>query len=59
MYSALALAAGAGDIAGSWLYQHGGFAICLAADAAANALVLPVLAILPAELVSRREGENA
>lgn len=59
LYSALALAAGAGDIAGSWLYQHGGFAICLAADAAANALVLPVLAILPAELVSRREGENA
>jgi len=59
LYSALALAVGAGDIAGSWLYQHGGFAVCLIADAAANALVLPVLAFLPADLVSRRDGENA
>jgi hypothetical protein len=59
LYSGLALAVGAGDVAGSWLYQHGGFVVCLIADVAANALVLPVLAVLPAELVSRRDGENA
>jgi Na+/melibiose symporter-like transporter len=57
-YSALAVAAGAGDLIGAWLYTHGGFAACLIADAVANAAVLPMLPRLPADLLSRRDGEG-
>jgi cyanate permease len=57
-YSALAVAAGGGDLIGAWLYTHGGFAPCLIADALANAAVLPILRLLPAGLISRRDGEG-
>ena len=55
--SALAIAAGAGDLLGAWIYANGGFAIALIADTMANACVLPLLALLPADLVSRCDGE--
>lgn len=57
-YSALALAAGAGDVVGAWIYARGGFAAALIADALANAAVLPLLAALPAGLISRCDGET-
>jgi hypothetical protein len=57
-YSALALAAGAGDLLGAWIYANGGFAISLVADTIANASVLPLLALLPADLISRCDGES-
>lgn len=53
--AALALAVGAGELLGAWLYTYGGVGLCLAADALANAAVLP---LLPEALVSRRDGEN-
>ena len=56
-FSALAIAAGAGDLLGAWIYAHGGFATALVADTIANACVLPLLALLPADLVSRCDGE--
>jgi hypothetical protein len=56
-YSALALAAGAGDLAGAWMYARGGFAVALIADALANAAVLPLLTALPASLIARCDGE--
>jgi MFS family permease len=56
--SALALGVGAGELVGAWLYTVGGFAVCLVADALANAAVLPLLGLLPNALVSRRDGER-
>jgi hypothetical protein len=57
-YSALALAAGGGDLLGAWIYSNGGFGASLVADALANAAVLPLLALLPADLISRCDGER-
>ena len=37
--------------------RNGGFAAALVADTLANASVLPLLALLPADLVSRCDGE--
>ena len=56
-YSALALAAGAGDVLGAWMYAHAGFATALVADALANAAVLPLLTTLPVGLIERCDGD--
>ena len=56
-YSALAVAAGGGDLLGAFIYAHGGFAFALIADTIANACVLPLLALLPPDLISRCDGE--
>jgi Na+/melibiose symporter-like transporter len=56
-YSALALAAGAGDVVGAWMYSRGGFAVALVADVLANAAVLPMLTALPVDLIAGCDGE--
>ncbi len=55
-FSAFALAGSAGDIFGAWLYARSGMAVCLIVDALTNALILFILARLPASLVSGAEG---
>jgi MFS family permease len=57
--SAFSVASGLGDLLGSWLYVHGGFALCLILDATTTALVLRLLPLLPANLIAGRDGEQA
>ena len=52
------LAAGeGGDVLGSWVYEHVGFASCLALDVITNGLVIPLLFLVPAPLMASRDGE--
>lgn len=57
--SASALAVTGGDIFGAWLYQRGGFGLCLVITTATTALILPLLLALPRALTATRDGEGA
>lgn len=48
-----------GDLLGSWIFQRGGFAVAMVVTTATTALILPVLAALPKEMVenSRRASD--
>lgn len=50
-----------GDVIGTWIYAaspHYGFLYCVIATSAVYALILPVLLLVPRELVSTRDGER-
>ena len=55
--SSFAMAGAAGDLLGAWLYGRGGFAACIAVDALATLLIIPLLARLPDGLTSLKDGE--
>lgn len=57
-FSAWAIAGTAGDLFGSWLYAHAGFAACIAIDAMTNALILPMIVRLPRGLLESRDGRQ-
>jgi len=49
-----------GDVLGTTLYdRYGGFTVCVIAITAVYALILPVLALVPANLVDTADGEAA
>ena len=53
----VAIATRAGDLFGSWIYSQGGFLSAIVATAIATALILPVLPIIPKNIIATREGE--
>ena len=55
--SAMALAWTLGDVLGAWLYEQGGFLLCIVLDAVATVLIVPLLLRLPARVISGRDGE--
>lgn len=54
----VAMVSAASDLLGSWLYQHGGFALALAITTATTTLIVPLLFLLPHGVVSTRDGER-
>jgi hypothetical protein len=53
------IAARFGDVLGTVLYdRYGGFIVCVAAITAVYALILPVLLLVPRQLVATRDGEK-
>lgn len=55
-----ALSARAGDLLGSWIYSSGathGFTYCVIATTVVYALILPLIALAPKELIATRDGE--
>ncbi len=56
-HSAFGLAGSFGDVLGATVYSHGGFALCLAMDAVATALILPMLSRLPEAVMSATDRE--
>jgi hypothetical protein len=47
-----------GDVLGTTLYdRYGGFTVCVIAITAVYALILPVLALVPADLVDTADGQ--
>ncbi len=50
-HSVFGIAGSLGDLLGATIYSHGGFALCIAIDAAATALILPLLSRLPREVL--------
>ncbi|HTM49139.1 MAG TPA: MFS transporter [Bryobacteraceae bacterium] len=56
-HSTFGLAGSIGDVLGATVYSHGSFALCLAMDAVATALILPLLGRLPEAVVSTPDGE--
>ncbi len=58
-HSAFGLAGALGDVLGAALYSHYGLVACLVLDAAATALILPLLRRLPEEMISATDGELA
>jgi Na+/melibiose symporter-like transporter len=50
-HSVFGIAGSLGDLLGATIYSHGGFALCIAIDAAATALILPLLTRLPREIL--------
>ena len=56
-YSVFALGGTLGDLLGAYLYERGGFLICLVLDAIATAATLLVLARIPRSVLSSRDGE--
>jgi predicted MFS family arabinose efflux permease len=56
-YSLFAIGGMLGDVFGSWLYERAGLAICLGFDAAATALILPLLLSIPHSILSARDGD--
>lgn len=55
-FSMFAVAGIAGDLLGAFIYERGGFLVCLLIDAAMTALILPVLKYVPQELLGSRDG---
>jgi hypothetical protein len=58
---ALLLSYRAGDLLGSWIYLSSptyGFLYCVIATTAVYALILPVLLLIPKELIATRDGER-
>ena len=55
--SMFALAGNAGNLLGSWIYSSGGFASAVIITTLATALIVPLLAAVPAHLTSTRDGE--
>jgi Na+/melibiose symporter-like transporter len=58
-HSAFGLAGALGDVLGATVYARGGFVICLAMDAVATALILPMLRKLPEAVMSATDSEAA
>jgi MFS family permease len=58
-HSALGLAGAAADLLGAWLYEQGGFALCIVIDAVATMLILPLLKRLPSSISAGRDGVPA
>jgi len=58
-FSLFAIGGMLGDVFGSWLYERAGLAICLAFDALATALILPLLLMIPRTILSLRDGDAA
>jgi MFS family permease len=58
-HSAFGLAGALGDMLGAGVYARGGFAVCLAMDAVATALILPMLRRLPEDVMSATDGAPA
>lgn len=56
-YSLFSIGGMLGDVFGSWLYERAGLAICLAFDALATALILPLLFFIPRTIISSRDGD--
>ena len=56
-HSAFGVAGAFGDVLGAAVYSHGGFALCLALDALATALILPMLRRLPEAVMSATDRE--
>jgi hypothetical protein len=54
-----ALAGACSDIFGSWLFKQGGFGLALLVTAIVTGLILPILPLLPRELIRHRDGEKA
>ena len=57
-----ALSARAGDLLGSWIYNSGaaqGFTYCVIATTVVYALILPLIALAPKELIATKDGEPA
>lgn len=49
-----------GDLLGTTLYdKYGGFTVCVIAITVVYALILPVLLLIPKDLISTRDGETA
>jgi len=55
-HSALGLAGAAADLLGAWLYEQGGFALCIVIDAVATVLILPLLKRLPSSISAGIDG---
>lgn len=56
--SMFAIAGSAGNLLGSWIYSSGGFASAVIITTLATALIVPLLAAVPAHLTSTRDGER-
>jgi hypothetical protein len=49
-----------GDVLGSWIYSsspHYGFLYCVLATSSVYALILPVLLLIPKELIATSDGQ--
>jgi MFS family permease len=55
--SAFALAGSSGNLLGSWIYSRGGFAWAVIITTLATALIVPVLPMIPPEVIAKRDGE--
>ena len=58
----LALSARAGDLLGSWIYNSdatNGFTYCVIATTVVYALILPLIALAPKELIATTDGESS
>ena len=56
-FSTLTAAESAGDILGAFLFEQGGFLLCLIADGVATLCILPLLASVPAALIDSRDQD--
>jgi hypothetical protein len=57
--SAFGIAGMAGDLLGAWLYEQGGFVLCLVLDALATVAIFPVLRFVSPATVATPDGERA
>jgi MFS family permease len=57
--SAFGIAGVAGDLLGAWLYEQGGFVLCLVLDALATMAIFPVLRFVSPAIVATPDGERA
>lgn len=54
--SALGLSWSTGDVTGAWLYEQGGFLLCIVVDAVATVAMLPLFLRLPPALIAHADG---
>jgi predicted MFS family arabinose efflux permease len=57
--SAFGIAGVAGDVLGAWLYEQGGFVVCLVLDALATVAIFPILRLVSPAIVAATDGEHA
>lgn len=57
-YSLFSVGGTLGDLFGSWLYEGHGLAVSLGFDALATIAILPLLALVPPNITSSRDGDN-
>jgi hypothetical protein len=57
-WSLFALSTNVGNYLGTWLYEAGGFVVCIAATTAVYALILPLLLLIPRRLIASADGEQ-
>jgi MFS family permease len=58
-YSLFSIGGTLGDVFGSWLYERQGLAVCLGFDALATIAIIPLLLLVPREVIASRENEIA